>query len=254
MDGNLENLYFAIEKSLIEASERATEEVKAEIEGWGHEERLPDDQAYFQALVTAIFHGSGIKATQLEPVLKKMFTETVFEDYRRVITLSEAERNVLCKKQNIGYKKSLNNAFKSSVIFSQLLEKNGSFQKYLDSFTETNSLKADLRRKFAGIGPKSSLHFLMMCGYPTIKPDRVIGRIFNRLGLVEDPNDLAKICAVGDEIAKKTGFNHKRIDIVLVKYGAEGFSEIFGLTDGVCSETAPKCDRCYARSYCKYTL
>jgi DNA-3-methyladenine glycosylase I len=91
-----------------------------------------------------------------------------------------------------------------------------------------------------------------MCGYPTIKPDRVIGRIFNRLGLVENPNDLAKICAVGDEIAKKTGFNHKRIDIVLVKYGAEGFSEIFGLTDGVCSETAPKCDRCYALPYCNY--
>ena len=85
-----------------------------------------------------------------------------------------------------------------------------------------------------------------------LKPDRVISRIFKRLGLIDDEEKILQTVEQGREFAKHTGYPIRYIDIIFVKLGQMGKSEMFGLEEGICLEKSPKCMICLLKEYCNY--
>jgi DNA-3-methyladenine glycosylase I len=93
-------------------------------------------------------------------------------------------------------------------------------------------------------------------GLSVLKPDRVILRIFELLGLLrirtdEENNDQAIM--QGMIFSKETGYPIRYIDIIIVKYGQRG-GEAYGLDDGICLEKSPKCHICSITDCCNYYL
>ena len=247
---NLRQIYEGIEKTILAKSQDKTE-AEDLLATLNKISVLKENQDYYRALVTTIFHGSGFKAVQLEPVLDEMFENSVFCDYRKVLKLNEKQQNALCKSNSIGYKQSLERVFKSTKKFEEKIKKHTSFLDYMNSY-HGDALFKDLSQNFSGLGKISTHHFLKECGYPQIKPDSVIGRIFSRLDLIEHKDNVSEIINCGDQIAEIMGYTHQRIDLVLVKFGAEGSSDIFNLDDGICREKKPDCDNCLVNEYCSF--
>ena len=80
----------------------------------------------------------------------------------------------------------------------------------------------------------------------------MIRRIFYRIGLIENENDLNASIAVGREMSKQLNIPIRYIDIIFVKYGQVGQSDLLGTIDGICTENNPKCDICELKSMCRY--
>lgn len=250
-ESNLREIYEGIEQTILSKSQNKTE-AKNLLSCLNQRMVLEEDQDYFRALVTAIFHGSGIKAVQLEPVLYEMFKNSVFCDYRKVLKLTEKQQRALCQLDGIGYKQSLDRVFKSTKMFEEKIKQHGSFLNYMNAHEDV-ALYKDLKKNFHGLGKISTYHFLKECGHPHMKPDSVIGRSFSRLGLIDDIDNIGEIIRVGDQIARITGHTHQRIDLVLVKFGAEGASDLFNLVDGICREKNPDCGSCLIKQHCSFT-
>ena len=249
-DSNLKEIYEGIERTILSKSKNKTD-ARNLLSSLNQTMAIEEDQDFFRALVIAIFHGSGIKAVQLEPVLDGMFKDSVFCDYRKVLKLTEKEQRALCQPDRIGYKQSLDRVFKSTKMFDKKIKQHGSFLNYMSDHKDDDLFK-DLTKNFHGLGKISTYHFLKECGHPHIKPDSVIGRSFSRLGLIEDKDNIGEIIRVGDQIARITGHTHQRIDLVLVKFGAEGASDLFNLVDGICREKNPDCNNCFVNQQCSF--
>ena len=165
-DSNLKEIYEGIEQTILSKSQNKTE-AKNLLSNLNQKIALEDDQDYFRALVTAIFHGSGIKAVQLEPVLDGMFEDSVFCDYRKVLELTEKQQKALSQPDKIGYKQSLDRVFKSTKMFEKKIRQHGSFLNYMNAH-EDDALFKDLKKNFHGLGKISTYHFLKECGHPTL--------------------------------------------------------------------------------------
>jgi DNA-3-methyladenine glycosylase I len=107
-----------------------------------------------------------------------------------------------------------------------------------------------LQYKFNYLGNITVYHYLTDIGFNVLKPDRVILRVFERLGLIESRDQLLKTVIQGRKFAEATGLPIRYIDIVFVKYGQQGKSNYFGLDDGICLEKHPKCNICKLKKYC----
>ncbi len=112
-------------------------------------------------------------------------------------------------------------------------------------------LKEDLQLRLVGLGEITTYHFLTDIGMPVLKPDRVVTRIFTRLGLVEQDAGPLSIIHEGKKFAEATGLPIRYVDIVFVAYGQVQTKEI-GLERGICLEINPSCSVCGAARYCDY--
>jgi len=106
-------------------------------------------------------------------------------------------------------------------------------------------LRADLRSRFRYLGERTVNHFLTDLGLNVLKPDRVICRIFSRLGFIDDANNIVQAINVGKEMAIATSYPIRYIDIIFVTYGQMG-------DDGICLEKNPKCCICGIKEYRDY--
>src|SRR5688572_1846250 len=88
-------------------------------------------------------------------------------------------------------RRKINACIENAKTMKSLIERHGAFAAYLDSFAPKDSfenlllLKEELEARFHYLGGVTVYHFLTEIGMPVIKPDRVICRIFRRLGLIE---------------------------------------------------------------------
>lgn len=89
-------------------------------------------------------------------------------------------------------------------------------------------------------------------GLPVLKPDRVITRIFKRLGLINDENALLATVIHGRKFGEATGYSIRFIDIPLVKYGQQGEGDMLKVKGGICLEENPKCNDCGLKTYCSF--
>ena len=166
-DSNLKEIYEGIEQTILSKSQNKTEAKESFESNLNQKIALEDDQDYFRALVTAIFHGSGIKAVQLEPVLDGMFKDSVFCDYRKVLELTEKQQKALSQPDKIGYKQSLDRVFKSTKMFEKKIRQHGSFLNYMNAH-EDDALFKDLKKNFHGLGKISTYHFSKNVVTPTL--------------------------------------------------------------------------------------
>ena len=143
-----------------------------------------------------------------------------------------------------------NNAKRMKLI----IEEYGSFSNFVSSYGDFEDdenlfrLKKDLERKFKYLGERTSYHFMMDIGLNVLKPDRVILRIFSRLDLVSDENDLKGAVQVGRAFSNATGFPIRYIDIIFVLYGQINKDNI----TSICTEKNPKCNIYEANTFCNY--
>lgn len=99
----------------------------------------------------------------------------------------------------------------SARTFREIVSEYGSFMNYLDSFNAAESdlnllrLKEELENRFEYIGGITEYHLLTDLGFNVLKPDRVIARIFYRLGLIKSEKQLFDIVIQGRLFAKHTG-------------------------------------------------
>ena len=146
---------------------------------------------------------------------------------------------------------------KNAYIFRDLVQKHGSIQNYFEMFSPHTSfenmmrLKDEIENHFYRLGKITVFHFLTDIGLPVLKPDRVICRIFERLGLIESRKNILETIIQGRKFAEATGLPIRYIDIVFVAYGQVRSSE-FGIERGICLEEKPSCILCNAKSFCNY--
>jgi DNA-3-methyladenine glycosylase I len=140
-------------------------------------------------------------------------------------------------------------------VIRELIEEHGSVARYIASFEPAASfenlllLKEELEGRFQYLGEVTVYHFLTELGLDVLKPDRVICRIFRRLGLIEREDQILKTVIQGRKFREATGLPMRYIDIVFVAYGQAQSLE-FGLDRGICL-TKPRCSVCGLRDFCR---
>lgn len=218
---------------------------------------LSDDEIFWM-LTYVMFFSLGKRASMIEkklPLLKQYLYGVV-----RVANLSDSELNKIITKTGFGLQviRCRENAKK----FLSIINHYGSFEGYLEQLfnikdTDCSSEKLklfhqDLNKRYVGIGETSGWHFITELGFNSLKPDSVIKRIFYRLGLISEEQGNIETIEVGRKFAEKLNLPMRYIDIIFVKLGQEGSSDLLGTTDGICLNQNPKCHLCPLIKFCNY--
>lgn len=219
--------------------------------------KLSDDEIFWR-LTYVLFFNRRIPASTIEkklPLLRKYLYGV-----EKLSHLNSKQIEDIIN--HIGFSEVVRWCVENSKLFYSLINKYGSFNNYLKeefniidtscSEEQLQKLYLALKKNFKGIGKSAGWHFLTELGFFTLKPDKVIRRIFYRIGLIEDENDLDATIAVGREISKQLNIPIRYIDIIFVKYGQVGQSDLLGTIDGICTENNPKCNICELKSICRY--
>jgi DNA-3-methyladenine glycosylase I len=214
------------------------------------------DEDIFWMIVGIVFY-SGMRAKTVSEKLPAL--GKYLKDFRKVKDYSQEEINQILEDPNIiRYRRKIESCVANAKAFNTLLKEYGSFNSYLESFgpltneTGIDNLRRDLRNRFDYLGRRTVNHFLMELGLNVLKPDRVICRIFSRLGLIDHEDAIVEAIEVGKNIANVTGYPIRYIDIIFVKYGQMDGDGKFGLKGGICVEKNPKCHVCGITEYCDY--
>jgi DNA-3-methyladenine glycosylase I len=219
-----------------------------------YETRLLQDASYFDILIQIVFY-SGFRA---ETVTNKLdIIRYHFPNYENVSNYSEDDiKTILKDPKMIKNERKIRACINNAKTFKGLIVKHGSFVNYIESFRPKESFenlilfKEEVEYKFEYLGGITSYHFLTDIGLPVLKPDRVITRIFKRIGLIENEKQLLKTVIQGKKISEATGYPIRYIDIILVKYGQVGEDKVFGIDGGICLESNPKCNMCNVKEVC----
>lgn len=216
------------------------------------------DAEYFRKLVHIVF----LSGFRTETVVRKLpVIDGFLSDYATVAGYGPANLQAMMAHPGmIRNKLKIQGCIDNAKKFQSIVEKHGSFQMYIysqdpqASFVNMMRLRRDLRR-FAYIRKVTSLHFLMDIGLPVLKPDRVVCRIFYRLGLLDsesgNEDQLLKAVEVGRQFALATGHSIRYIDAVFVAYG-QVTSTGTNIQQGICLKNNPRCDICGVTKYCDY--
>jgi len=221
-----------------------------------YENQSLSNDEYFSRMVAIIFY-SGFRA---ETVTKKLdVIVSHFPNYETVANYGENEMHkILSDPRMIQNHKKIKACIENAKIFKEIVHEYGSFDDYVKSFGPNDSFenlmlfKEEIEYKFAFLGGITVYHFMMDIGLPVIKPDRVMTRIFKRLGLIESEKQYLKTVIQGRKFSHATGHPIRYIDIIFVKYGQKGEGKYSSLKDGICLEKNPKCMICGVKDYCSY--
>lgn len=250
MQENLNNIFSMVEQTLRKnsgLSELAFTDKYSKFNDLKFAKR--NDNEYFNILKLIVFY-SGFKA---EIVTKKLdVINKHFPDFKTICSFGYKENAIiLSDKSMIRNRRKISATINNAKTFKEIVEKYGSFQQYLDSFEANLSfenlmlLKEELEFRFDYLGGITVYHFLTNIGLPVLKPDRVLIRIFRRIGLIENERQLLKTVILGRKFAEASKKSIRYIDIIFVTYGQQGES-------GVCFTKSPKCKLCGVTEHCNY--
>ncbi len=215
-----------------------------------------EDNDYFWVMVYVTFY-SGFKAKTVTDKIQEI--EKIFGDYEKVAKYDETKvQKIIDSKKVIGHRQKINGIIHNANQIKVIKNQFGTFDKYLNSFADTDNDKnlfeliKDLKKRFKYLGGITVFHFLTDIGYNVLKPDRVLCRIFYRLGLVDSEEDLLGVIAAGRKFASATGLPIRYIDIIFVAYGQVDAKPEFGLKEGICLSSNPKCELCGIYKFCQF--
>ena len=244
-----------LEQSLIEygSAHRPVDEIRKALAAYRDRgDRSFGDGDYYSTLVDVAFY-SGFRAATVEERRERIYHW--FGDYRAVADYGEKEVTaILADPGMIRNRRKIEACVANAKVMCGLVAQHGSFGQYVDSFRASESfenlllLKEELEAKFRYLGGITVYHFLMEIGMEVLKPDRVVGRIFHRLGLTDHEEQYLKTVTQGRKFAQATHLSIRYIDIVFVSYGQARFTE-FGIDRGICL-AEPRCEVCRITEYC----
>jgi len=251
-------IFERIETALLEEGSKnlPKEKIQEELNQFKHfDGRTYSNDEYFSKLVEVIFY-SGFRAATVTAKLDIIHAH--FPNFEIVAKYSLPEiENIMTDSRMICNRHKIGACVDNAKVFQEILSIYGSFQEYVESFDALASfenlmlLKEELEYKFVGIGKITTYHYLTAIGMPVLKPDRVICRIFKRLGLIENEQQRLKTVIQGRKFSQATGLPIRYIDIVLVAYGQVQSIE-FGIERGICLEKNPLCNLCSVKEFCNY--
>jgi DNA-3-methyladenine glycosylase I len=237
-------------QNLPESQIRAKLNKFREVEG----RRFSNGEIY-RILVEVVFY-SGFRAATVTDKLDVIHRH--FPDYQTVARYGQRDTTrILSDPAMIRNRRKVWACIRNAQTLQCIVREHGSFQAYVDTFSARASyanllrLKGELQHGFSHLGKITAYHFLMEIGMPVLKPDRVICRIFHRLGLVESEDHAEQVVEEGRKFAEATGHPIRYIDIVFVAYG-QARSPHFGLEKGICLGDDPNCGICGVSPYCSY--
>ncbi len=251
------DIFFNLENALKEKTSFSDREFNDVYGQFKHYEgrNLTDDK-YYNLIFPVVFY-SGFKASVVEK--KKGNINHYFSDFEEVSSYNSAKIEEMMKDPYmIRNKNKIKACINNAIVFKEIISQYGSFKDYIDYFNPYESLenlllfKEEIQYKFNYFGEITSYHFMTDIGLPVLKPDRVIARIFKRLGLIEDEKQILKTVLQGQKFSNATELPIRYIDICFVKYGQKGEDIELGLDDGICLERNPKCDECGIKEYCNF--
>jgi len=253
------SIFEGVESTLIQVGSRnlPVDKIRAKLDEYKELEgqAFSDDECYWK-LVRVVFY-SGFRAATVTAKLPAI--RRYFGDYQTVLGYGEDEIDaILHDPEMVRNERKIRACVENARTFRDIVCENGSFQGYVDSFAPSTSfenlmlLKEELEWRFGGLGRITTFHFLMDLGLPVLKPDRVICRIFQRLGLIESNKQLLTTVIQGRKFEQATGHPIRYVDIVFAVYG-QVESEDVGIERGICLKDDPACGICGVRDYCNYT-
>jgi DNA-3-methyladenine glycosylase I len=246
----------AVEQTLFDVSDFPPTAVKAALDVYKHAgEDIKTDDDYYRLMVMTVFY-SGFRAQTVTD--KRDIILGHFPDWCTTVAYSAHDlMRIASDPRMIKNIKKIEGCAANAREFQRLTGKFGSFKGYLadfdvaQSYEEVMRLSEDMRRRFSGLGPITVLHYLSEIGLPVMKPDRVICRVFCRLGIIQDESDTFDALRKGRLIAQETGQPIRYVDIVFVALGQQQNKE-YGIERGLCLKINPACHLCGARPYCRY--
>ncbi|MCL4204728.1 MAG: DNA-3-methyladenine glycosylase I [Pirellulaceae bacterium] len=251
-------IFDGVESTLINLGSKTAhpDKIRKNLDWFKHvEHAVFTDADYYSTLVWVTFY-SGFRAATVNARMESIRSH--FPDYETVAGYDDAKVERIAQDAGmIRNRRKIQACVNNAKTFRHIVQKHGSFRKYLESFGPAESfenlmvLKEELDYRFYGLGQITTYHFLTDIGFPVLKPDRVICRIFKRLGLIESDEHLLKAIVHGKRFSQATGHPIRYIDIVFVAYG-QVRSDDFGITRGICLEHDPSCNLCGVRNYCSY--
>jgi DNA-3-methyladenine glycosylase I len=213
------------------------------------------DTEFYWTIVYVTFY-SGMNA---QIVLNKLENiKSVFYDYKKVLSYTDTEKEAIYNNPAIiRNKRKIKACFENAILFNELINKHKSFIDFINKFGDLNNENnlenlIEALGKFHYLGKITVYHFLTEVGLNVIKPDRVLCRIFNRLGLIENINDTKQAVQVGKLFAKATNYPIRYVDIIFVTFGQQGEKRALKIDNGICLEKNPNCIVCGVKSFCNY--
>lgn len=248
----------SIEATLIsEGTKNLTEtQIRAKMDEFrNYKDQKYNDEQFYWLLTRVVFYSGFNAATVGEhlPIIKKSFP-----DYKTVSAYGDTQVDqILQDYQMIRNTRKVKACVANAKIIKTLVQKHGSIQNYIDSFVPNDSFEnlllfsEELQCRFVGVGSVTSYHILTDLGLPVIKPDRVICRIFHRLGLIGSPKQILQAVSQGRKFSRITGEPERYVDIIFVAFGQTEFKD-FGISQGICLDY-PRCYLCSLAQSCSYT-
>lgn len=257
MQINYQHLFSQLEQSFQDFNQLSNVEFEKIYAGYKQLSYKPQsDSVYFNLLKLIPFY-SGFKAVTVEKKIDVL--HKYFPSIETAAAITEEEKSKMLEDQEmIKSISKINAVIHNAAQIIEIRNSFGSFHNYLESFKPMDSfenlllLKEDLQSRFQYLGGITVYHFMTEIGLPVLKPDRVITRIFKRLGLILNEDALLATVIHGRKFAEATGYSIRYIDIILVKYGQQGKSEMLKVKDGICLDKDPKCSKCSVASFCTY--
>jgi DNA-3-methyladenine glycosylase I len=217
-----------------------------------YENKKINDEDFFRILVNVVFY-SGFRASTVEKHLEAIHAH--FDDYKRVSQFSAVQIESVKNDENmIQNHKKIDACITNARMIARIVDEFGSVENYIHSFSPEQcdecllELKADLERCFKYIGKITSYHVMTDIGLNVLKPDRVIQRIFKRLGFLNNETDYIGAVITGRAFSNALSVPIRYIDAIFVTYGQLGIPGY----KCICSEKNPMCEICGARKYCYY--
>lgn len=233
---------------------RPIEAIQAELAAFRNLPASHSDDELFSKIMFVVFY-SGFRAATVTK--KADVIRGHFPDYQTVAGYGEADvRRIMSDHRMIKNERKIRAVIENARSVQQIVRDHGTFQSFIDgfhpmvSFDATMALKRELQKRFSYLGGITAYHFLTDIGMPVLKPDRVICRIFHRLGLINDETDTHEAVRQGRRFSEETGQPIRYIDIIFVAYGQASSPE-FGIDKGICLST-PRCGECRIQVYCNY--
>lgn len=247
------DIFNKIHASLREASLITEAEFEARFGKYKkYENRILSNDQYYAILVDVIFY-SGFRAATVDKYIENIHKH--FPSIDAVIKYTESDLIKIMNDPNIIQNQSkIRACFNNAHVMNEIIQKYSSFSNFIDIFNPSkdeaslHNFKQTLERKFQYLGGITSFHFMTDIGLNVIKPDRVIMRIFMRLGLIKHDKDVLKAIQIGRQMSKSTGYPIRYIDVILVLYGQMNH---LGMVS-ICTENNPKCHLCKVSQNCTY--
>jgi DNA-3-methyladenine glycosylase I len=161
-------------------------------------------------------------------------------DLETVANYTNKDVNVLMKKPDIiKHKQRIKSIIQNAKEMQEIIQEYGSFKNFICYYPY--DLKQKLVDTFYGLGEQTVLDFMKEMGFPVIKDDEHIRRVFYRLGLTGSEDvEQEEILKIGREIAIAVGEKMPVIDCVFWSFGHY-----------ICKSSKPDCKKCYLTNLCK---